>query len=46
MLKDGKVRFLAPKEKVEPENIEDMYGVKVLISKVNGHQVVIPIEEN
>ncbi|MFH1488604.1 MAG: ABC transporter ATP-binding protein [Pseudomonadota bacterium] len=46
MLKDGKVRFLAPKAKVEPENIEDMYGVKVMISKINDHRVVIPMEWN
>jgi iron complex transport system ATP-binding protein len=46
MLKEGKVRFLAPKAKVESEDIEDIYGVKVMISKINEHQVVIPLEGN
>ncbi len=46
MLKEGKIRFLAPKAKVGPEDIEDIYGVRVMITKVNGYQVVIPLEEN
>jgi iron complex transport system ATP-binding protein len=44
MLKKGKVSFLAPKEKVKSEDIEDIYGVKVMIGKINGHQVIIPLE--
>jgi iron complex transport system ATP-binding protein len=46
MLKEGKVRFLAPKEKIEPEDIEDIYGIKVMIGKINEHQVIIPLEGN
>lgn len=46
MLKGGKVKFLASKEMVTPEDIERIYGVKVIISRINKHGVVIPIEEN
>lgn len=44
MLKNGKVHFLSPKEKVMPEDIEEVYGVKVIISKINEYQVIIPFE--
>jgi iron complex transport system ATP-binding protein len=46
MLRDGKIHFLAPKEKVSPHDIEAVYGVEVIISKINEHQVVIPVEGN
>lgn len=46
MLKEGKIHFLAPKEKVSPEDIEAVYGVKVMISKINENRVIIPIEGN
>ena len=46
MLKDGKVHFMSPKEKVTPEDIEEVYGVKVMISHINGYQVIIPIDTN
>jgi iron complex transport system ATP-binding protein len=38
--------FLAAKEKVTPEDIEAVYNVKVLISKVHEHNVIIPLEGN
>ena len=44
MLKNGKVHFLSPKERVTPEDIEEVYGVKVIIGKINEYQVIIPIE--
>jgi iron complex transport system ATP-binding protein len=44
MLKEGKVHFLSPKEKVTPEDIESVYGVKVIISQINEYKVVIPFE--
>ncbi|MEJ2726335.1 MAG: ABC transporter ATP-binding protein [Deltaproteobacteria bacterium] len=46
MLKEGKIRFLAPKGKIEPEVIEDIYEVKVMITEINEHKVVIPLEGN
>jgi iron complex transport system ATP-binding protein len=46
MLKEGKVRFLAPKAEVTPGDIEDIYGVKVMIRHINEHQVIIPLEGN
>jgi len=44
MLKDGKVHFLSPKEEVIPKDIEKVYGVKVIISKINEHKVIVPLE--
>ena len=44
MLKNGKVHFLSSKEKVTPEDIEEVFGVKVIISKINEHRVIIPVE--
>lgn len=43
MLKDGKVHFLSSKEEVTPEDIEAVYGVKVIISKIDDYQVIIPL---
>ena len=45
MLKEGKVHTLAPREAVVARDIEDVYGVKVILSQVNGYQVVIPIDQ-
>jgi iron complex transport system ATP-binding protein len=44
MLKDGKVYFLSSKEKITPEDIAAVYGVDVMISKINEHQVIVPLE--
>lgn len=44
MLKDGKVHVLSPKEDITPKDIEEVYGVKVMISHVNGHQVIVPVD--
>lgn len=44
MLKQGKIHFLSSKEKVTPEDIEAVYGVKVIISQINDYQVIVPIE--
>jgi iron complex transport system ATP-binding protein len=44
MLKQGKIHFLETKEKVTPEDIEAVYEVKVSISKIHKHNVVIPLE--
>ncbi|MBW2624027.1 MAG: ABC transporter ATP-binding protein [Deltaproteobacteria bacterium] len=44
MLKEGKVHFLSPKEEVAPEDIEEVYGVKVIISKINEYKIIIPLE--
>jgi iron complex transport system ATP-binding protein len=46
MLKDGKVCFLSPKEDLTPSIIEEVYNVKVLISKINDYQIIIPHDED
>lgn len=45
MLKQGKVHFLSSTEDVTPEDIEAVYGVKVIISRIHDHPVIVPIEE-
>jgi len=45
MLKDGMVHTLCRNEDVAPENIEDVYGVKVSISRFGRHKVIIPLED-
>jgi iron complex transport system ATP-binding protein len=46
MLKDGRVHRLADKEAVTAADIEEVYGLKVLLTEVENHKVVIPLEEN
>ena len=44
MLRDGRVHLLAPKGEVTAEDIEKVYGVKVILGKVDHHKIVIPVE--
>lgn len=46
MLRDGHVHLLTPKEKVRAEDIEKVYGVKVIIGEVGQNKVVIPVGEH
>ena len=46
MLKDGKVHLSAPKENVTAADIEEVYGVKVIVSEVDDHTLVIPLDVN
>ena len=46
MLKNGKVHLSAPKEKVTAADIEEVYGVKVIVSEVDDHKLVIPLDVN
>jgi len=42
-LKDGKARACLPREEVDPELIEEVYEIRVAMSRVNGFTVVTPI---
>ena len=44
MLKDGVVHSLSPKAMLTAAEIEEVYGVKVIISQVNENKVVIPMD--
>lgn len=44
MLKQGRVNFLAEKEKLTPEDIAAVYGVRVMIHKIGDYEVVVPLE--
>jgi iron complex transport system ATP-binding protein len=44
MLKDGVVHSLSPKAMVTAAEIEEVYGVKVIIRQVNENKVVIPMD--
>ena len=43
MLKDGKVHISASKENITATDIEEVYGVKVIVSELNDHRIVIPL---
>ncbi len=45
MLREGRVHLLAPKEKVAAADIEEVYGVKVILSEVDQYKIVIPLGE-
>jgi iron complex transport system ATP-binding protein len=44
MLKDGAVHSLSPKAMLTAAEIEKVYGVKVIISRVNENRIVIPMD--
>ncbi len=44
MLKGGVVHFLSSKEMVTPADIEEVYGVRVIMSQVNGHKIIVPMD--
>jgi iron complex transport system ATP-binding protein len=44
MLKEGTVHALAPKDAITPMDIEEVYGIKVLVTSVEDYRVVIPID--
>jgi ABC-type cobalamin/Fe3+-siderophores transport system ATPase subunit len=44
MLKDGVVHSLSPRAMLTAAEIEEVYGVKVIISQVNENKVVIPMD--
>lgn len=46
MLKSGRVYLSASKETVTAVDIEQVYGVKVMVREVDGHKIVIPLELN
>lgn len=46
MLKDGRLHLLAPKEQVTAADIEEVYGVEVLLKEVEHYKLVIPLDEN
>ena len=45
ILKEGMVHSLSPKAMLTSADIEEVYGVKVIISQVNENKVVIPVDE-
>jgi iron complex transport system ATP-binding protein len=42
-IKDHRVHAIAKKEELNTEMIEQVYGVEVVIQKVGGHRVVVPV---
>ena len=44
MLKDGVVHSLSPRAMLTAEEIEEVYGVKVIISHINENKIVIPMD--
>jgi len=42
-IKDHRIHAMATGEELNAETIEAVYGVKVLIQEVSGHQVVVPV---
>ncbi len=44
MLKDGVVHSLSPRAMLTAEEIEEVYGVKVIISQINENKIVIPMD--
>ncbi len=45
MLKEGRVHLSAAKEQVTAEDIEEVYGLKVVVGAVDRHKIVIPLDE-
>jgi iron complex transport system ATP-binding protein len=46
MLKEGMVHTLAPRDAITPVDIEEVYGLKVLLTCVGDYRVVIPIDHD
>ncbi|MBN1664425.1 MAG: ABC transporter ATP-binding protein [Deltaproteobacteria bacterium] len=46
MLREGRVHLLAPREEVTAQDIEKVYGVKVILGDVDQYKIVIPVNEN
>ncbi|MBN1382507.1 MAG: ABC transporter ATP-binding protein [Deltaproteobacteria bacterium] len=46
MLKDGRVHTICDKNEVTSEMIQDVFGVSVMFSRINGYPVVIPVQDN
>jgi iron complex transport system ATP-binding protein len=44
MLKEGAVHALAPKDTITPMDIEEVYGLEVILTSVGDYRVVIPID--
>jgi iron complex transport system ATP-binding protein len=44
MLKDGSVHFISDKAGLNSSVIEEVYGVKVMIGKINEYQIIIPCD--
>jgi iron complex transport system ATP-binding protein len=42
-IKDHRIHAIAKKEELSTEMIEQVYGVEVVIQKVGGHRVVVPV---
>jgi iron complex transport system ATP-binding protein len=45
MLKEGRVHLSAAKEQVTAADIEEVYGVKVVVGAVDRYKIVIPLDE-
>jgi iron complex transport system ATP-binding protein len=43
MLKEGEVHALAARDAITPRDIEEVYGLKVILTRVEDYRVVIPI---
>ena len=46
MLKDGKVHTLASKDEVDSRTIGEVYGVEVIVEKIQDYRVVIPVRSS
>ncbi len=44
LLKDGKVLALVSPEEVTPALVREVYGIEVLLTRVEGQRVVVPLE--
>ncbi len=44
MLKEGTVHALAPRDAINPTDIEEVYGLKVLLTSVGDYRVVVPVD--
>lgn len=44
MLKEGVVHALAPKDAITSRDIEEVYGLKVILTSVENYRVVIPVD--
>ena len=42
MLKQGKIHTLAPREEITPEIIQDVYGVEVIFTHIEGYTLAVP----
>jgi iron complex transport system ATP-binding protein len=42
MMKDGEIYAMGGAEIITPENILEVYGVRVAVENINGKNVVIP----